>query len=82
MLAIFNRYFGTFESRNHSEVCAVGWEPNPTHTDHLRALETAYNNCGWRVTINTNTGVGARNTRAKARLITKGRFQLIIKKTN
>ena len=37
----------------------MGWEPNPTHTDHLRGLETAYNKCGWKVVLNTATGVGA-----------------------
>ena len=53
------------------QVCAVGWEPNPTHTDHLRGLETAYNKCGWRVLINTATGVGARNQIGKVGKIAK-----------
>ena len=28
LLEIFDKYFGTFESRNPSEVCVVGFEPN------------------------------------------------------
>ena len=46
----------------------MGWEPNPTHTDHLRGLETAYNKCGWRVVFNTATGVGAHNKIGKVRI--------------
>ena len=49
-------------------MCAVGWEPNPTHTDHLKGLETAYNNCGWKVIINMATGVGAHNQIGKVRI--------------
>ena len=30
-------------------VCAVGWEPNPAHTQVLLRLEEAYNKCGWKV---------------------------------
>ena len=45
----------------------MGWEPNPTHADHLKGLATAYNKCGWRVLINTATGVGARNQIGKVR---------------
>ena len=32
-------------------VCAVGWEPNPAHTQVLVRLEEAYNKCGWKVMI-------------------------------
>ena len=53
---------------NIVEVCAVGWEPNPTHTDHLKGIETAYNKCGWRVIINTATGVGAHKQIGKVRI--------------
>ena len=65
VLGLFDRFFGTFESRDPKEVCAVGWEPNPTHSEHLKGLEAAYNKCGWRLTINTETGVGAHNSVAK-----------------
>ena len=51
----------------------MGWEPNPTHTDHLKGLETAYNKCGWRGVFNTATGVGAHNKIGKVRL-----FDIII----
>ena len=43
-----------------SQICAVGWEPNPLHTAYLRELERSYRRCGYRVTIFTGTGVGVR----------------------
>ena len=43
------------------QICSVGWEPNPGHTSYLLELESYYRACGYRVTINTNTGVGVRN---------------------
>ena len=46
----------------------MGWEPNPTHTDHLIGLETAYNKCGWKVVLNTATGVGAHSKIGKVRI--------------
>ena len=48
-----------------SQVCAVGWEPNPAHTALLRRLEKRYNECGFRTIIYTETGVDVRNTRNK-----------------
>jgi len=60
-LPIFDKYFGPKESRLRvGAVCAVGWEPNPAHTQVLVGLEEAYNKCGWKVKIHRETGVGAR----------------------
>ena len=39
------------------KVCAIGFEPNPTHRKRLRQLETAYKQCGWKVKIFTDTAV-------------------------
>ena len=49
VLQIFDRYFGPFAERNLSEVCAVGFEPNPRHESLLKETESAYNQCGWKV---------------------------------
>ena len=54
----------------------MGWEPNPTHTEHLRGLETAYNNCGWKVVFNTATGVGAHNQIGKVGMDKSIAFQI------
>ena len=61
---------GEISSNIVVQVCAVGWEPNPIHSDHLKGLETAYNKCGWKVIINTATGVGAHNRIGKVRHMT------------
>ena len=47
-----------------SQICSVGWEPNPVHAPYLGELEAQLRQCGHQVTINTNTGVGLANTRA------------------
>ena len=47
------------------QICSVGWEPNPGHAPYLAELESHYQQCGHRVIINTHTGVGSANTRAK-----------------
>ena len=54
-LNLIDKYFG--EKRNSSQVCAVGFEPNPVHEDHLLRTAGAYNKCGWRVLFHTRTGV-------------------------
>ena len=43
------------------QICSVGWEPNPSHASYLAQLESHYRQCGYRVTINTITGVGVAN---------------------
>ena len=47
------------------QVCAVGWEPNPAATKYLKKLEASYQRCGFRVKINTETGVGIQNSDLK-----------------
>ena len=43
---------------NASDICTVGFEPNPEHESALAKLEKAYNKCGFRVKIFTKTAVG------------------------
>ena len=50
------------------QVCAVGWEPNPTHTERLQNLSDAYNKCGFRTIIYTETGVDVRNSKIKVKI--------------
>ena len=47
------------------QICSVGWEPNPGHAAYLAELEAHYRDCGYRVAINTITGVGVRNKQDK-----------------
>ena len=47
------------------KICAVGWEPNPANTNYLKKLEASYERCGFRVKINTETGVGIQNSELK-----------------
>ena len=47
------------------QICSVGWEPNPGHAAYLGELESHYRECGYRVTIHSNTGVGVANTQAQ-----------------
>ena len=61
VLTIFDKYFGPHATRNPSQVCAVGFEPNPSHETYLKQLEDKYRMCGWNVMINTRTGVGSKN---------------------
>ena len=49
----------------HLQICAVGWEPNPATTEYLKKLEASYKRCGFRVKINTETGVGIQNSELK-----------------
>ena len=57
VLPIYQRYFGPPERRNNQEICAVGFEPNPSHTDHLQGMAANYSTCGIRVIMFTETGV-------------------------
>ena len=38
-------------------VCAVGFEPNPSHTATLKEIEEAFSSCGWRAYFFTQTAV-------------------------
>ena len=33
---VFDRYFGNIEKRTRDGICAVGFEPNPSHTSILK----------------------------------------------
>lgn len=43
--------------RSREGICAVGFEPNPSHEEALRELQAAYNKCGWRTDVFTGTAV-------------------------
>ena len=59
---IIQSYLKIFLKR---QICAVGWEPNPATTEYLKKLEASYERCGFRVKINTETGVGIQNAELK-----------------
>lgn len=59
MLALFDACLGPAPKRLR-RVCAFGFEANPIHTKRLRALQSAYRNLGWNVTVATETLVGDR----------------------
>ena len=63
--SIFDLNFGTSANRlkegNQDKVCAIGFEPNFQHTKYLKELEKAYNQCGWKVKIFTETAVSDHN---------------------
>jgi len=66
---LFNRYFGHAGERIASDICSVGFEPNPKHEEHLKSMAEAYAACGIKVLMFTNTGVGAHNKVAKFAVI-------------
>merc|ERR1719481_1441281 len=72
VLPIFEQYFGKAQERNLNQICAVGFEPNSMHTKLLKSIEVAYHKCGWRVTINTETGVVGGITEGKIIQFHKG----------
>eukprot|EP00093_Oithona_nana_P007532 07532.XXX_213420_215456_1 [CDS] Oithona nana genome sequencing. len=53
---LFESYFKR-SKETLSGICTVGFEPNPSHTKRLQALEVAYNRCGWKVWILRETAV-------------------------
>ena len=70
LLQIFDKYFGSFESRNPSEVCVVGFEPNIRHAENLTKIEKSYNKCGWKTIIHTVTGVDVKAGKAEFAIAT------------
>ena len=60
---IFNSQFGSIEERNSDNriICAVGFEPNPHHTEYLKHVESSYNKCGWNVRFFTQSAVSDHN---------------------
>lgn len=63
LINIFDAYFGPYGSRNQSEVCAVGFEPNPEHGPVLTATTEAYQKCGWRVMFHLGTAAGGKESK-------------------
>ncbi|KAL9178533.1 hypothetical protein ACHAXT_001871 [Thalassiosira profunda] len=51
---IFDQQFGA--SRNNSDFCSFGFEPNPAHAERHARLASAYNGQGWRYSY-VNAGV-------------------------
>lgn len=49
LLPVLDRNFGSADERRKSDVCALGFEPNPAHMDHLQKLEQAYTEKGFKV---------------------------------
>lgn len=56
----FSKYFGT-ESHKDGQVCVVGFEANPEHTERLVQLQAAYTKCGFRVHFYTATAAWYKN---------------------
>jgi len=62
-LDVFNKEFGPVEERK-KHVCAVGFEPNPHHTNKLSDIEKSYHKCGWKTWFFKETGVSNRSGQA------------------
>ena len=60
---IFNSQFGPIEERalDRKIICAVGFEPNPHHTEYLKQVESSYKKCGWNVRFFTQSAVSDHN---------------------
>jgi len=58
VLPIFSKYFGDV---NRKEVCAFGFEANPSWTVPLKLIDDEYNAAGYPVVIFTETAVGVSN---------------------
>ena len=61
-IKVFDKTFGTINQRHRYKpngivdtVCAVGFEPNPHHTEILKKLQSSYDLCDWKIKIFTNT---------------------------
>ena len=54
---IFDRYFGSSESRNNRDICVFAFEPNPLHHETLANNSQAYARMGWRYHV-IPAGVG------------------------
>jgi hypothetical protein len=59
ILSLFNQVFGTESDRR--EVCAIGFEPNPRHSEELHTIEETYTMLGYIVKIFTRTAVAGKD---------------------
>ena len=50
-----------FSTTIRESVCAVGFEPNPSHEAKLKGIERSYRQCGWNVRILTRTAASDKN---------------------
>ena len=66
-LPVYDKLFGNIKERrneNHDHgkrICAVGFEPNPAHTQYLKDVEEKYNKCGYKIKFMTETAVSYRD---------------------
>ena len=64
---VFDTKFGNIKERlrptidGGNMICAIGFEPNSHHTEQLVKIESAYQQCGWRVVIFTESAASDRN---------------------
>jgi len=49
VFSLFDKFFGLPSARNLSEVCTVGFEPDPRYRLDLRLIENNYEKMGWPV---------------------------------
>lgn len=56
----FNEWFEVAEERNRT-VCAIGFEPDPSHTHRLEEVESWYRSGGYCVRIFTQTAIGTQD---------------------
>ena len=67
VLSVYDKLFGNIKERrneNHDHgkrICAVGFEPNPAHTQYLKDVEEKYNKCGYKIKFMTETAVSYRD---------------------
>jgi len=69
---LFDKFFGLPAERNSSEICTVGFEPDPRYRMDLRLIKSNYEKMGWPVNF-IFSAVSDRNTKGKIALRTSGK---------
>jgi len=60
VLPIFEQYFGSGRHRrSNKQLCSVGFEMNPQHTEHLKLLESFHVQCNFNTVFYTETAVAS-----------------------
>lgn len=60
VLPIFEQYFGSgHHRRSNKQLCSVGFEMNPKHTERLKLLESFHVQCNFRTFFYTETAVAS-----------------------
>ena len=62
--SVFDKDFGTPDTRDNKEICVFSFEPNPSHVERHLQLQSAYAKLGWRYHP-MHSGVGS-----EARILT------------